>query len=65
MNYKLSSDGFAVVNPDWKMLDAKEVPPPTKGVLICGNINTGKTVISIWDDKYLFTHWAALPVFTK
>lgn len=63
MTIKLSSDGFALVNSNWKMLDAKRYPPPPSGTMICGNSLTGKSVISTWDSKYGFTHWAPLPVF--
>ena len=65
MTIKLSSDGFAVVDSDYVMHDKTIVEPPTKGVLLCGNVNTGKTVISTWSELYGFTHWAPLPVFSK
>ena len=65
MNYKLTSDHFAVVTPDWKLLDAKAYPPPPKGQMLCGNVHTGKTIISTWDKAYGFTHWAPLPTFPK
>ena len=65
MKICISSDGFALVSPDFVMNDALLKPPPTKRMLLCGNINTGKTVLSTWGDLYGFTHWAPLPVFPK
>ena len=65
MTIKHTADGFAVVNSDYEMFDAKVVPPPSKGVFICGNIKTGKGIISHWDSAFDFTHWAPLPVFPK
>lgn len=65
MTIKLSSDGFAVINPDFKLIDAKIYPPPPAGTMLCANINTGKTIISNWSDSYGFTHWAPMPVFPK
>jgi hypothetical protein len=65
MTIKLSSDGFAVVDTDYYLYDIEQIPPPTKGTLLCANIHTGKTIISTWSDQYGFTHWAPLPVFPK
>lgn len=60
-----SSDGAALVDTDHTMVDVTEVPAPKNILLICGNIQSGKAVISHWDDKFGFTHWAPLPVFDK
>lgn len=60
-----SSDGAAFINTEWVMFPADTFEPPRGTLLLCGNIHSGKTVISNWDDKYQFTHWAALPVFEK
>lgn len=65
MTLKVSSDGAYLVETDWVMTDASVTPPPKYVVLLCGNIHTGKTVISPWDDKFNFTHWAPYPVFPK
>ena len=65
MTTKLSSDGFAIVDTEYVLFDAKERKPPTKGICLCANIHTGKTIISTWSDSYGFTHWAPLPVFPK
>lgn len=65
MTIKLSSDGFAVVDTDYQMKDAKKEAPPLKGALLCGNRNTGKTTVSTWSDSFGFTHWAPMPVFPK
>lgn len=60
-----SSDGAAIINTAWVMFPANKFPAPTNVLLLCGNIHSGKTVISKWDDKFNFTHWSALPVFEK
>lgn len=65
MPNRISSDGFALVNTDYVMVDASITPPPKNVELICGNIHSGKSMYSIWDDAYGFTHWAGLPVFPK
>lgn len=62
---KKSSDGAALVNTDFQMVSYITEPPPKNVLLICGNIHSGKTVISNWDDKFNFTHWAPLPIFKK
>lgn len=64
-NVQLSSDGYAVVDKNYHLLDAKRYPPPKRGVMLCGNVETGKTVISKWNTAYGFTHWAPLPVFNR
>lgn len=65
MTTKVSSDGAFLVETDWVMRDASIEAPPKFKFLLCGNINSGKTVISQWDDKFGFTHWAPAPVFPK
>ena len=65
MTVKLSSDGYAIVNDQWVLFPADQFPPPPKGLMICANVNSGKTTISTWNDQFGFTHWAGLPVFPK
>jgi hypothetical protein len=65
MTIRLSSDGWAVIDTEFYLYDAEEIPPPPKGILLCGNIHTGKTIISNWSEHFGFTHWAPLPVFPK
>lgn len=65
MSEKLSSDGAVWVNSSWHMHNVQEVPPPKFGLILCGNVHSGKTVISQWDDKFGFTHWSAFPVFNR
>ena len=60
-----SSDGAALINTAWIMFPVDKFPAPPNVLLLCGNINSGKTVISTWGDKFNFTHWSALPVFEK
>jgi hypothetical protein len=65
MTIKVSSDGFAVIDTDYLLIDAQVLLPPPKAVMLCANVHTGKTIISSWSDSYGFTHWAPLPVFPK
>lgn len=62
---KTSSDGFAMVDVNHVMFDAKDVAPPLNVQIICGNIHSGKSVLSIWNASHGFTHWAGVPVFPK
>lgn len=62
---KKSSDGAAMVNTDWVLTPVSKEPAPLNKLILCGNVHSGKTVISTWDDKFGFTHWGALPVFDK
>jgi hypothetical protein len=65
MTVKVSSDGAFLVDTDYVMTDATVTPPRKNVQLLCGNLHSGKTVISVWDDKFGFTHWAPVPVFPK
>jgi len=65
MTIKISSDGAFLVNTEYVMTAANKEAPPKYVQLLCGNIHSGKTVISHWDDKFGFTHWAPVPVFPK
>lgn len=65
MPIQMSSDRGVLVNTDWEMKDASVEPPPMNILLLCGNIHSGKTVISVWNSAFNFTHWAPYPVFPK
>lgn len=54
-----------MVNTAWIMFPASKFPAPKNKLILCGNVHSGKTVISVWDDKFGFTHWGALPIFDK
>lgn len=60
-----SSDKAAVVDTEYVMFDAQKHPPKLNRLLLCGNIHSGKTVISTWKPEFQFTHWAPLAVFPK
>lgn len=65
MAIQRSSDQGVMVNTGWVLFPADTVPPPKNVPLLCGNINSGKTVISNWNPEFGFTHWGAFPVFPK
>lgn len=65
MSIKRSSDQGVMVNTEWVLFPADMIEPPKGIPLLCGNINSGKTVISDWKPEYGFTHWGGLPVFPK